>query len=121
EEDISGVLANSQWATSPSTRCAPGSLDNTDQCAGAVTSRPKVALRSGCSKTGKMRRASAGSHCEYKYSASSNGSTNRCKPSPVGEYGADGCTTSSFWACKSAKFNRAPAQSTPRPCDWAQR
>src|SRR5699024_12377114 len=75
---------------------------------GAVTSRPKVALRSGCSKTGKMRRASAGSHCEYKYSASSNGSTNRCKPSPGVEYGADECTTSPFWACKSAKFNRAP-------------
>src|SRR5699024_9287756 len=74
-EDMTEVVSKVQWAMSPSTVELPGSLDSTAQCAGAVTCSAKVALRSGCSNTGKILRASAGSHCEYKYSASSNGST----------------------------------------------
>src|SRR5699024_11599013 len=58
-----------------------GELDTTCQCAGAVTVKENVAFRSGCSNTANIRRVSATSNCEYRYTSSSTGCTNRCSRS----------------------------------------
>src|SRR5690606_2387272 len=83
-----------------------GALDTTCQWSGAVTVNVNVALRSGCSKTANMRRVSATSNCEYRYTSSSTGSTNRCRPSPVFMYAQSATTTSSLLACRSGSCTR---------------
>ncbi len=60
-----------------------GELEMTVQPSGAFTVNWNVALRSGCSKLAKTRRASGTSNWVYRYAWSSTGSTNRCRPSPV--------------------------------------
>lgn len=43
-----------------------GEFDTTVQPAGALTVKAKLALRSGCSKLAKTRRASGTSNCVYR-------------------------------------------------------
>src|SRR5690625_953233 len=73
-----------------------GELETTSQWSGAVTVKVKIDFRSGCSNAAYTRRASGTSNCEYKYTRSSAGSTKRCSPSPVREYGSRAVTMSSF-------------------------
>ena len=56
----------SQRATPSETASGSGVgwLDTTAHSAGAVTQNWNVALRSGCSNTGNIRRVSATSNCE---------------------------------------------------------
>ena len=67
-----GVGAKAQTAMGPAavspdgdmaTGRGVGSLETTSQCAGAVTVKVNVALRSGCSNVAKTRRASGISKC----------------------------------------------------------
>ena len=90
---IRGVVTN--VCTPPST-LAVAPLEMTCQCSGAVTVTSKVALRSGWSKHANIRLASAVSNCEYRYTSSSTGSTNRCRPSPVLEYRQSASTTTTL-------------------------
>ena len=64
--DMRSVAGKVQTARSPSagTGSGVGALETTTQCAGAVTVKRKTALRSGCSKVVKTRRASGTSICE---------------------------------------------------------
>ena len=60
-----GVGSNAHVPVSPSTvGSGVGWLETTCQCAGAVTVKRKVALRSGGSKTANTRRESGTSNCE---------------------------------------------------------
>gem|GEM_PF-4557706 len=78
------VPVPSAFSTVPAaTGSGAGWLLTTCQRAGAVTVNWNVALRSGCSKTGNMRRESGTSNWEYRYTSPSAGSTKRCRPSPV--------------------------------------
>ncbi len=79
--EIGLVSANRQTPSVSS----PAPLLHTVQPSGARTSKRYGALRSGCSKLAKTRRASAGSYWVYRYTSPSSGSTKRCMPSPVRE------------------------------------
>ncbi len=50
----------------PPSRDSTAALLQTVQSSGAATSKRKGAFRSGCSKSAKTRRASAGSYCVYR-------------------------------------------------------
>ncbi len=57
------VARSTPPATPAGAAAGVGELEITFQCAGAVTSKVKVALRSGCSNTAYIRRESATSNC----------------------------------------------------------
>src|SRR5689334_792792 len=62
-------------------------FDNARQPVGTVSARPNSALRSGWSKQGKRRLASAGTSSVYRYSRLSVSSVNRMMLAPAGAIG----------------------------------
>ncbi len=102
-----------QVALSPDaagTGAGAGVLASTVQSAGAVTCTLKTALRSGCSKFAKTRRASEGSQFVYVYTFPSAESVYRPRPPPSVPYAQDALTRSSFSASRPA--------SAIRPSRW---
>ncbi len=93
---IRGVVRKMCLPGMAATVCTVSALETTAHSTGAVTEMSKVAFRSGWSKHANMRLASAVSNCEYRYTESSVGSTNRCRPSPVFVYRQSASTTSSL-------------------------
>src|SRR5689334_23716589 len=73
-DEIRGVGANTHTPSAGGS--GVGEFDTTVHPAGAFTVNAKVALRSGCSKLAKTRRASGTSNCVYRYACLSTGSTN---------------------------------------------